>query len=411
MEARHKDEKCESNKIAQLDTTHRVAVSMAGHAGKAFWFSKQSGEFVTSTYYYDKYPQWVTKWNARRLAFEYAGKTWDLLGKKKSYLYGDADDQEWETDLAGFGRTFPHPYGKADGKYFTTLLTLSPAGDALTLDFAKALIDAEQIGQNDVTDYLSVSFSATDYVGHIFGPSSLESEDQIRRLDRLLDDLLKYVDRRVGLANTLIVLSSDHGAPEAPGYLNANGIEAAYVQPEDWDKDAAIARLKKQFGIGEELIQTYEHPYIYLNREAVAAKGLDEGEVERAVAREVVKFSGVALAIASHDLASGRVPDTPVTTAVLRNYHPKRSGNVYIVFEPHHYINDFDGLVVASTHGSPWRYDTFVPVVFSGHGIKTQKVVHRRVHTVDVAPTLSALLGVRYPSGTAGNPLVEVFER
>ena len=150
------------SKIFAVSVKDRGAVSLAGHAGKAFWFSKASGEFVTSTYYYDEYPAWVKAWNAAGPAQAYAGKSWELLHDSSKYLFGEADDREYETDFPGFGRTFPHPYGTADDKYFTTRLTLSPAGDELTLDFAMALIEQEQLGMDTIPDYLSVSFSSTD---------------------------------------------------------------------------------------------------------------------------------------------------------------------------------------------------------------------------------------------------------
>ena len=188
------------SKIFGVSVKDRGAVSLAGHAGKAFWFSKASGEFVTSTYYYQAYPQWVLDWNAAKLPLVYAGTSWELMHKPETYLFGDADDRDYETDFPGFGRTFPHAYGAADDKYFTTRLTLSPAGDEITLDFAKTLLDAEQLGQDDVPDYLAVSFSSTDYVGHIFGPSSLESEDNIARLDRSLADLWDISDEANAVA-------------------------------------------------------------------------------------------------------------------------------------------------------------------------------------------------------------------
>ena len=216
------------SKIFAVSVKDRGAVSLAGHAGKAFWFSKASGEFVTSTYYYDRYPAWVEAWNARKPAAEYSGKSWTLTHPASTYIFGDADDRAYETDFPGFGRTFPHPYGTADDKYFTTRLTLSPAGDELTLDFARTLLDSEQMGEDDVTDYLAVSFSSTDYVGHLFGASSLEAEDNIARLDRTLADLLAHVDKRIGLQHVLVVLSADHGQPDVPGYLNELGITNAH---------------------------------------------------------------------------------------------------------------------------------------------------------------------------------------
>ncbi len=395
------------SKIFGVSVKDRGAVSMAGHAGKAFWFSKKSGEFVTSTYYYDKYPTWVKQWNDRQLADTYADKTWELLQEKSTYLFGDADDSPWETNFPGYGRTFPHPFGK--GKYFTTLLTPSPVGDELTLDFSKALIENEQLGKDNIPDYLAVSFSSTDYVGHLFGPSSLETEDNILRLDRILKELLAFVDQHIGLKNTLIVLSADHGAAEVPGYLNKLGIEAQYVKLDKWDKEPAIKTLKEKFGIGKELIQKYFHPYLYLNRNVISQKGLDQAEVERAIAAELVKFEGVAFAVSSSALRQGNLPDTFLMRSILHNFHPKRSGDIYLVFEPHWFINDFDGLSVASSHGSPWRYDTYVPIMFAGAGVSPRRI-SRLVHPVDIAPTLAAYLGIKPPSGSEGKPLLEVLK-
>lgn len=239
-------------KIFAVSVKDRGAVSLAGHAGKAFWFSKAGGEFVTSSYYYEPYPNWVQAWNAEKPALAYAGTSWELMQEPSEYLFGDSDDRAYETDFPGYGRTFPHPYGAADDKFFTTRLTLSPAGDELALAFAKALIDAEQLGQDAVPDYLAVSFSSTDYVGHLFGASSLESEDNLARLDRTLAALFASVDEKVGLENTLIVLSADHGQPEIPGHLRELGIEhARHFDTDALDKTPAIAALKARFGIAE----------------------------------------------------------------------------------------------------------------------------------------------------------------
>jgi predicted AlkP superfamily pyrophosphatase or phosphodiesterase len=395
-------------KIFGVSVKDRGAISMAGHTGKAFWFSKQLGEFITSSFYYDAYPEWVTEWNAQKLASRYANTSWELLNDRSTYMFGDSDDRPYETALPGFGRVFPHPFGEADNRFFTTLLTISPAGDELTLDFAKALIRNEDIGDDATTDYLAVSFSSTDYVGHVFGPSSLEGEDNILQLDRTLAELFRFVDEEVGLEETLIVLSSDHGGPEAPGYLTELGFEADYIDPDSFDRDGAIAALKARFGIGEKLIDTYFHPYLYLNREEIRRQGLDRLEVEQAVADEVSKFDGVTLALPSSALASGKVPETPITRLILNNYNPQRSGDIYLVFDPNRFINDFDGLTVATTHGSPWRYDTFVPIMFAGKGISAKRV-SRSVETVDIAPTLSLMVGAKIPSGAIGSPLLEVL--
>jgi len=396
-------------KIFAVSVKDRGAVSLAGHAGKAFWFSKAGGEFVTSSYYYDQYPDWVQAWNARKLAEAYAGTSWELMEAPSKYLFGDSDDRAYETDFPGFGRTFPHPYGAADDPYFTTRLTLSPAGDELTLDFAKALVDNEGLGQDAVPDFLAISFSSTDYVGHLFGASSLESEDNLARLDRTLAALFRHVDEQVGLEHTLIVLSADHGQPEIPGHLRELGIEdARHFDTDALDRAPAIAALKARFGLAEELIESYFQPYVYLNRDLIRDQGLELAEVEKAVAEELAKFDGVATAVSSTALRTASLPDTLLMRSILKNFHPKRSGDIYVVFEPYVYITDFDGLTVASTHGSPWRYDTYVPIMFAGAGIEPRRV-NRPVTPYDVAPTLSNRLGVKPPSGAIGNPLAEVI--
>ncbi|ANT62979.1 alkaline phosphatase (plasmid) [Salipiger sp. CCB-MM3] len=395
-------------KVFGVSIKDRGAVSMAGHTGKAFWFSKSASQFVTSSYYYDSYPDWVDAWNAKEMPQSYGGQAWELLNPIDTYMFGENDDQEWEPDFAGFGRTFPHPLGSPEDKYFTTLLTLSPSGDQITAEFAKTLIDAEGLGDDEITDFLGVSFSVTDYAGHFFGPSSLESEDNLLQLDRTLADLFAYVDAEVGLENTLIVLSADHGAPEAPGYLTSLGMMGGYVTPGEWDTAPAVTRIKERFGISGPLIEGYDHPYLLLSEAARNAPDVDQVALETAIAEELVAFEGVAYAVPSSRLREGSVPDNALMRAVLNNYHPDRSGDIYVVFQPEWFINDMDGLSVTVTHGSPWRYDTFVPILFAGFGVEPE-VVSRRVHTVDVALTLATIAGTRPPSGAAGEVLLEVL--
>jgi predicted AlkP superfamily pyrophosphatase or phosphodiesterase len=397
-------------KVFGVSVKDRGAVSMAGNAGKAFWFSKAGNEFVTSNYYYDDYPQWVIDWNARKLPEQYSGTSWELLHPIESYLFGDRDDQEWETALGDYGRTFPHSYSTTENPYFSTFLTISPAGDALTTSFSKALIDNEELGADDVTDYLAVSYSSTDYVGHFFGPSSLEAEDNILRLDRTLADLFDYVDDKVGLEHTLIVLSADHGSPEAPGYLASLGIPTGYVSPDEWHKEPAIAWIKEKFGLSGKLLEGYDHPYLYLTNEIVSDPDVDLFALEAEIARELLAFPTVSAAIPSTALERGQHADNPVTQAVLNNYYPARSGNIYLVFKPGWFINDLDGLTAAVVHGSPWQYDTYVPIIFAGNGLRSQ-TISRRVHPVDVALTLATVIGTNTPSGASGEVLVEVLDQ
>ncbi len=398
------------SKIFGVSVKDRGAVAMAGHAGKAFWFSKASGEFVTSNYYYDRYPNWVTEWNKQQIQTQFSGQSWNLLHDLSSYRFGDSDDRPWETNFPGWGRTFPHAYGEASDKYFTTRLTLGPAGDRLVLEFAQELLQQEDLGKDHVPDYLSLSFSSTDYVGHLFGASSLEAEDHFLQLDRTLADLLRIIDEQVGLDHTLIALSADHGGPDTPGYANQTGLKNAhYFDTDSMDRQPAMTRLKERFGISENLITGYFHPYVYLNRELIEEQGLEQGQVEKAVASELQKFRGISRAVPTTAIAANQVPDTVLMQSIRNNYNAKRSGDIYVVFEPNVFINDFDGLIVAATHGSPWRYDTYVPVIFSGPGM-TARRVFRAVTPYDIAPTLAAKLGTKPPSATIGQPLAEVLE-
>ena len=392
----------------------RGAILPGGHAGKAFWFSKGTGAFVTSTYYYDAYPTWVEEWNAAKPADRYKGKAWDLLLDRDGYVAKDLDDRPYEADLKPLGRTFPHSLGDGDSKYYYLLLTLTPFGDELTLDFAKALIEHEKLGRKGATDFLAVSFSSTDYVGHLFGPSSLETEDNILRVDRVVADLLAYVDEKVGLEHTLVVLSSDHGAPEAPEYMAGMGMTTGRFAF-DWFKDNAALKdaLRTRFG-RDDLIATHSHPYLYLNLEAIAEAKLDLAEVEAFVAGEVAKMPGIAYAMPRSDLLAGRITESPVQNQIRRSFHPTRSGNIHLIPEQYWFLHSTEEAEqmgigsIAAIHGSPWAYDTFVPIMFAGSGVPA-RIVGRRVTPTDIAATLAAYLGIKPPSGSVGTVLTEVL--
>ncbi|GAB3528796.1 alkaline phosphatase family protein [Photobacterium alginatilyticum] len=395
------------SKLFSVSVKDRGAISLAGHSGKAFWFSKAQSEFVTSNYYYDQYPAWVNQWNAQNHPARYSKQQWQLSLPAENYTLKEGDPS-YKVDLAGFRRSFPHPYGPASYKYFSTMLTLSPAGDELTADFASALIDKEQLGKGKFTDYLAVSFSANDYVIHMYGPASLEAEDNLIRLDKTLARLFKHVDSHIGLENTLIVLSADHGVPEAAPTVNALGYRnAGYFDKSTIVNNDLKKRLQEEFGLPENVVRLYAQPYIYLDHQLIKDKGIELADVQAAVAEEMTKIKGIAYAVTSRDIETNRIPDSHLMTLVKNNYHPQRSGDVYLVFAPRTYINDMDGLTIASTHGSPWRYDTHVPVIFAGYNIEPNKVA-REITPYDIAPTLSNKLGITQPSGTTGTVLKEV---
>ena len=361
-------------KIFAVSGKDRGAVAMAGHMGNAFWYSTNNGQFASSTYYYKEFPRWVSKWNEQKKADAYYEKHWELSRPKSTYKNSYQDDRPYENPLdLGYGKVFPHPFGDKDNKYYYTLLMASPIVDELTVDFAKALVQNEKLGQDSIPDYLAISLSSTDYVGHLFGPASLESEENLLRLDRTLADLFDFIDKTVGLESTLIVLSADHGTPEAPEYLAEKGMLAGRLSLDTLDYSELDAELKKRFGIGKEVIKMTFHPYVYLDRELIQKKNLKLEDVSQVVARELIEIDGIAYAIPSTDLAAGRVPDaSPIARQVLRNFNPKRSGDVYIIYEPH-WGATATGDVALVNHGSPWVYDTYVPIIFSGWNISAKK--------------------------------------
>jgi predicted AlkP superfamily pyrophosphatase or phosphodiesterase len=390
------------SKIFGVSGKDRSAVAMAGKTGKAFWYSTDTGDFITSKYYYDEYPDWVQNWNGQRQAEKYAGTKWQLSSETSTYLLADQDDRPYEMDLKGYGRTFPHRFGEAGNKLLFTQLMASPIGDRLLLDFSKELIVNEQLGRDTVPDYLSVSFSGVDVINHFFGPSSLENEEIVRQLDPTLAELIKFIDKNVGLKHTLIVLSADHGIADMPEYMTELGYAAGRLIP---DEIVATAnQVGKQLGI-DEVVRFFYRPYIYLNEEKIAAAKLDHALVEQTIADALTDFEGINLAVPTKSLATQK--GNPLLEQVRRNQHVTRSGDIYVIQEPYWFL--FDEGPIPSMHGSPWRYDTHVPIIFAGPGIDAH-TVSRLVHPVDVAPTIAAFLGMTPPGAAQGHPLKEVLQ-
>jgi predicted AlkP superfamily pyrophosphatase or phosphodiesterase len=294
-------------------------------------------------------------------------------------------------------------FGDADDKLFPTKVLISPVGDKLLLDFAMALVEGEELGRDNIADYPSISFSAVDAVNHFFGPSSLENEDVVLQLDRTLAELFTFINEKIGLGQTLVVLSADHGMAEMPEYMTGLGYEAGRLSP-DGIIDTANRAGRDLFGI-HGIVRFFFRPYIYLDDEKIAAQEVDRTAAERAVAAAVADMEGVAWAVPRSGLSP--LQSSPIQDQVRRNTHESRSGDIYVAQEPYWFL--FDKGPVAVMHGSPWRYDTHVPIIFAGLSIQPQ-TIHRPVHPVDVAPTMAALLGMTPPSSAAGSLLKEVLE-
>ncbi len=390
------------SRVFSASVKDRGAIIPAGQSGKAFWYSRDSGRFVTSNYYYPKYPDWVDRWNQAGQAEQFRNQHWQLLLDRDRYVFRDQDDRGFERPEGLLGRTFPHPLGNSDSRAFYSSLRVTPMADQLLLSFVKSWVEAENIGGGGRTDLLAVSFSATDYIGHAFGPDSLEAEDNLLRLDRTLQDLFAFIDERVGLENTLVVLSSDHGIAPPPERMRQLGVDAAWHQPREIILTANRA-LRDRFGGETDLALAFLKPGIYLDEAAIEDMGLDLREVERALAGEILKLPGFSSAFSRGDLLSGSLPASPLVNTAALSTHPVRSGNVIIVQDPFWLLSSAPE-EDSSTHGSPYAYDTHVPIMLAGPGIRRQKN-NTPVSPRDVAPTVCAILEISPPRAATGHPL------
>lgn len=384
----------------------RGAIIPAGRLGKAFWYEPKTGDFYTSSYYYDAMPEWLVSFNAAGHKDRYRGKQWTLLHERASYLFGHQDERPHEKGYYELGGSFPKDYdNEKDAEYYGGL-RFSPAGDELTLDLARELIRQEKIGKNGVPDVLTVSLSGQDYVGHAWGTHSLEYEDQFLQVDRMLGDFLDFVDEEIGLDRTLVLLTSDHGSDDVPEYQRDQGLDGGRHYPDQFVA-AANEALRAKFKIDDDLVMAFWNPSLFINPKIMEKHGLDYPDVERALAQAMMKQDGIKYAITRTDIESGAVPDTPLMRKLIRAYSPARSGNVLFIQDQFWYLYP-NADQFSAMHGSPYAYDTHVPIIIAGPNI-AQRMVDRSVAVSDLAITATNYMRVRVPSGADGNPLTEVF--
>lgn len=378
----------------------RSSIVPGGHLGKAFWMSDVTGGISTSKYYFDALPPWVEAWNERRLFTKYRDSGWTLRYPQNTYLYAAHADNAFAHVKAKMTRTFPHTLNLPDAD-LVKALRFTPFLDELTADFARELIAQEKVGHNGVTDYLSISFSATDYVGHSFGPNSVESEDNLLHLDATLAGLFAFIDKTVGLRNTVIVLSADHGVDDVPEELEAEGYETERFGGDAY-RDHLSALLKERLNSVDGLVAAVIPPGIYLDQKKIEAARLDPVAVENALAEVLRAEPGIAFAFTRSDLMAGRIGHTPFLDSVQRAFHPMRSGDVVAIPKAFWYFDD-DPNYYAATHGTPYSFDTYVPIIVLAPGVKAA-TVYELAAPAQIAPTLASMLAIRPPSGCACDP-------
>lgn len=381
----------------------RSAVAMAGRLGDAWWFHEQVGKFVTGTWYRKEFPSWVKTFNDRKLPDSYHAKRWELLGAPKDYV-GD-DERPFESDWYGMAKVFPHPLTgglPSPGPQSWSALASSPMMNEVMVEFAKAAIDGEQLGKDEVPDLLSISFSSLDRTYHLYGPTSWEMQDHLARLDKQLGELLAAAERAAGgKANLLVVLSADHGGANIPEEWAAMGLDGVRVVPANLQK-ALNDELEKRFALPG-LVLAIEESDVYLDLKAIEGKKLDAMVVRRAAAAFLQKQPHLQTAISRDDV--GIANPSGLGRNFTNSLYPERSGDVLMVLKPFHVL---ESEKAGTSHGTPWSYDTDVPIFLFGKGVKPG-LYGALVQPVDLAPTVSAILEMGAPASSEGAVLSEAI--
>ena len=389
-------------KVIAISGKDRGAILPAGKTGVAYMYMDASGQFASSTYYMKEHPAWVGAFFAGKPADRYFKASWSPLLPEAAYARSVPDNQPWYSA----GGALPKILGEKDdkpGPAFYSALIRSPYGDALTLDFARAAIAGEALGQDDVPDILAVSLSTHDYVNHAYGPESRLSHDHVLHLDRLLEAFFRDLDNTVGKGNYLLVLTADHGFMPAPEYAKSLGRNAGRQNIPQL-LAGVNAALTRKFGEAK-LVRGYSASGVLLDNALIAQKKLDPAAVQNEVRRAVLAEPGVAAAFTRTELEdpSSLPASTPFLAQVRKTWNRERSADVQMVIREYWLFESRRAF--AATHGSPYAPDYTVPILFYGPRWVTPGRVAQTVEVADIAPTLANLLGVAVPAASEGKPL------
>lgn len=391
-------------KVVGIAIKDRGGILPAGHsADAAYWFDSKTGNWVTSTFYMDQLPDWVNKFNNRKIVDSLLKLNWNTLYPLDTYVLSDKDDQVWEGVWSWEkSPVFPHELASQAGKNYGAIAG-TPHGNTFTLAFARQALEAEQLGADAITDFLAVSLSSTDYVGHNFGPNSIELEDTYLRLDRELAAFFNYLDAKVGKGQYLFFLTADHAVAHNPNYLKSHKFPARYLNPETLS--GLPKQLEAKFGVGK-LILDIENYHVYLNDRVIDSAGINKSEVKQHIIKYLEANDGILMAFDNDNISKVNLPQV-VRERFLNGFNKKRSGDVQIVLKAGNLFGKENG--TGTTHGSWHPYDSHIPLVFMGWGVQKGKSNKVRYMT-DIAPTLAAILRIQMPNGAIGEPITEAIK-
>lgn len=391
-------------KVIGVALKDRSAILPAGHAANAaYFFDGASGNWITSSYYgMQELPAWVNQFNGKKLPAEYLAKNWNTLLPLADYTESDKDAAEYERAFSNEkSPVFEHKVSELT-KTGYDVIGSTPYGNALTLQFAEAAITGENLGTDTTTDFLTVSLSSPDLIGHQFGPNSVEIQDCYLRLDKDIEGFLSFLDERIGKGNYLLFLTADHGAAHAPGYLKENKIPGG-VFPMDSVERALAPLLAKQFGTGEWIL-SIENMQVYLNNALIAERKVNRAAIKKTIRDFLMQQKGISNVFDLENLANENIVQN-IRQAIINGVYPGRSGDLYVLHNPAW----FDHLSKGTTHGSVYPYDTRIALVWFGWHIRPGEDFSETYMT-DIAPTVAALLHIQEPNGCVGKPINAVLQ-
>ncbi len=392
------------SKVIGVALKDRGSILPAGHsANAAYWYESKSGNFITSSYYMNELPDWVNRFNNRKLVDSMYKTGWNTSLSKDVYpQYATADIKDYESKPFGKEATgFPYDLSGYAGKDYGKIAS-TPFGNTLTIEMAKATVLAEKLGKGAATDFLAVSFSSPDYIGHSFGPNSWETVDNYVRLDDELGKLLAFLDTHIGKNQYTVFLTADHAVSHIPGFMKENKLPGGVMDDVGMMKDMN-AKLKEKFGIENTIVSMHNYQ-AYLNHPKIDSAKLDDETIKEWIIAYVKKNEAVANAFATSAIMTTPLNKT-LREMLVNGYYPRRSGDVQIILKP----GFIEGGATGTTHGLWYRYDSHIPLLWYGWGIKKGKT-NRETYMTDIAPTLAALLHIQMPSGSVGKVMEEVIK-
>jgi len=387
------------SKTIAIALKDRGAILPGGHtANAAYWYDSKEGRWISSSFYFNELPSWVQSFNSEERALKYIQKGWNTLYPIETYVQSAEDENKFEGKLPGEKSTsFPH---ELKGGNPLEVIRTTPYGNSITKDFALKALENEKLGKNGTSDFLAISFSSTDYVGHNFGPQSIELEDTYLRLDKDIAEILTYLDAQYGKDQVLVFLTADHAVAEVPGYANSKKLPGGV-----FDRNASISDMKKAinqaFG-NVDLLVGEENSQLYFNHNLMAKMGIDSKKLFDLVRKSYQKQEGFSELVNLQDIPSANL-NAQYNQLIINGYHPARSGDFMILLKP----SWFMGSKTGTTHSTLYSYDTHVPLLFYGWKVKPAEII-KRTSISDISVTLANWLHIMEPSGSIGNVITQI---